>query len=109
MTNIWQTWKLCSKASSSMGSDSKDPSVGSLISGIPGPCCQQAIQTSKSKIEAILKVKTPTNQTELKSFLGMANQYGKFIPCLADLSSPLNQPVEEGCSVELVRRTPGEF
>jgi len=30
MTNIWQTWKLCSKASSSMDSDSKDLSVGSF-------------------------------------------------------------------------------
>ena len=51
---------------------------------------KEGIQTSKRKIEAILKVKTPTNRTELKSFLGMANHYGKFIPCLADLSSPLN-------------------
>jgi len=51
---------------------------------------KEGIQTSKRKIEAILKVKTPTNQTELKSFLGMANHYGKFVPRLADLSSPLN-------------------
>ena len=51
---------------------------------------KEGIQTSKRKIKAILKVKTPTNQKKLKSFLGMANHYGKFIPCLADLSSPLN-------------------
>ena len=40
--------------------------LGSVVS-------KEGIQTSKRKIEAILKVKTPTNQTELKSFLGMVN------------------------------------
>ena len=43
--------------------------LGSVVS-------KEGIQTSKREIEAILKVKTPTNQTELKSFLGRVNHYG---------------------------------
>ena len=58
--------------------------LGSIVS-------KERIQTSKKQIEAILKVKTPTNQsTELKSFLGMVNHYGKCIRRLADLGSPLS-------------------
>ena len=34
---------------------------------------KEGIQTSKRKIEAILKVKPQTNQQDLKSFLGMVN------------------------------------
>ena len=33
----------------------------------------------------------PTNQQSLRSFLGIVNHYGKFIPFLADLSAPLNK------------------
>ena len=33
----------------------------------------------------------PTNTTELKRFLGMANQLGKFTPNLAQLSQPLGE------------------
>ena len=38
---------------------------------------QDGIQPSKSKIEAILKVKPPCDQTQLRSFLGMVNHYSK--------------------------------
>ena len=51
---------------------------------------KEGIQPSQKKIEAILKVKEPTDSTQLKSFLGMVNHYSKFLKCLADLSAPLN-------------------
>ena len=77
MMNTWNTWKLCSKASDSIikccfFQDSVEY-LGSVVS-------KEGIQTSKRKIEALLKVKPPTYQTELKSFLGMVNHYGKFYP-----------------------------
>jgi len=45
---------------------------------------------SSKKIKGILKVQPSTDVSELKSFLGMVNHYGKFIQFLADLSAPLN-------------------
>ena len=70
-----------------------------------GVVSKEGIQTSKRKIEAILKVKTPTNQTELKSFLGTT------IESLSGawLISVLLSTTEEKCPVEFVSRASGEF
>lgn len=40
---------------------------------------QDGIKTDPSKVEAIKANKTPTNVTELKSFLGLASYYRKFV------------------------------
>ncbi len=42
------------------------------------------------KIEAIVNAPQPRNVQELRSFLGLLNYYGKFIPNLASILSPLN-------------------
>ena len=47
------------------------------------------IRADLAKTEAIMKMTPPTNKTELRRFLGMANQLGKFTPNLAQLSQPL--------------------
>lgn len=49
------------------------------------------IHADPKKIEAIIKMKSPENVTELKRFLGMVNFLGKFIPKLSDLIHPLNE------------------
>lgn len=41
------------------------------------------------KTESISEMKEPTNVTELRSFLGMVNQVGKFIPHLAEKDNAL--------------------
>ena len=51
----------------------------------------QSIDTSQRKAEAVLKMSPPANQRSLRSFLGIVNHYGKFIPFLADLNAPLNR------------------
>ena len=41
------------------------------------------------KISAIPDFPMPTNRTDLRSFLGLVNQFGEFISCLADIAQPL--------------------
>ena len=43
----------------------------------------------ESKVRAIADAPTPTNISQLKSFLGMLNYYGRFLPDLATLLAPL--------------------
>ena len=69
------------------------------ISHVSRTSSEQGVQSSRKKIEAIL---TQTNFTELRSFLGMVNHYGKYIKFLADLSAPLNHLLEKGYTMELV-------
>ena len=47
------------------------------------------IKPDPAKTESISKFKTPSNITELRSFLGLANQLGFFIPDLAHIAAPL--------------------
>ena len=49
----------------------------------------QGLHTSESKVEAVIKAPAPRNVAELRSFLGMVNYYGKFLPDLATTLSPL--------------------
>lgn len=46
---------------------------------------------SPKKVSAVLNMPEPTNVSELRAFLGMVQHYSKFLPGLADLSSPLNK------------------
>ena len=48
------------------------------------------VHTSAAKLEAIQKAPEPQNVSELRSFLGLLNYYGKFIPNLAALLRPLH-------------------
>lgn len=43
------------------------------------------------KLDAIIKAPEPTNVQELRSFLGLLNYYGKFIPNLSTIVHPLNR------------------
>ena len=50
----------------------------------------QGLHPSQSKIKAIRDAPSPTNITELKSFLGLLNYYHKFLPNLSTVLSPLH-------------------
>ena len=51
----------------------------------------QGLKPSHFKISAIADAPVPNNVSELKSFLGLVNYYGKFLPTLASHLSPLYQ------------------
>ena len=50
----------------------------------------EGLHKSPTITEAIVQAPPPQNTQELRSFLGMLNYYGKFIPNLATLLHPLN-------------------
>ena len=49
-----------------------------------------------SKQEAIIKAPEPKNLQQLRSYLGLLNYYGKFIPQLATMTHPLHQLLQKG-------------
>ena len=50
---------------------------------------KNGIRTNKDKVKAISEAPAPTNITELQSFLGGINYYGKFIKNMAEITAPL--------------------
>lgn len=49
----------------------------------------QGLHTEDGKVKVVAEAPAPQNVAELRSFLGMVNYYGKFLPDLATLLSPL--------------------
>ena len=56
----------------------------------------QGVHTSAKKLKAILEAPKPRNVQELRSFLGLINYYGKFLPNLATMLHPLNVLLRNG-------------
>ncbi|XP_053662042.1 uncharacterized protein K02A2.6-like [Anopheles marshallii] len=50
----------------------------------------RGLRPNPAKIEAILKLPAPTNVSEVRSFLGAVNYYGRFVPKMRDLRYPLD-------------------
>lgn len=50
---------------------------------------KDGLKTADSKVEAVVRAPAPRNVSELRSFLGLVNYYGKFLPSLATILSPL--------------------
>ncbi|XP_039520330.1 uncharacterized protein K02A2.6-like [Pimephales promelas] len=49
------------------------------------------LHTSPSKVKAIVDAPEPENVSQLRSFLGLLNYYGRFIPNIATLLKPLHK------------------
>ena len=58
----------------------------------------EGIHATDNKIQAIVNAPVLKNVTELRSFLGLLNYYGRFIPNLASLLHPLNELLCQGTS-----------
>ena len=51
--------------------------------------CQEGLQPTESKVRAVADAPEPKRVSELRSFLGLVNYYGKFLPNLATIAAPL--------------------
>ena len=49
----------------------------------------EGVRINPKKVEAILEMETPKDQSGLRRFLGMVNQLSKYQPRIAELSKPL--------------------
>ena len=56
---------------------------------------QDGVSTDPSKVEAVADWKRPENVTELRSFLGFASYYRRFVEGFAKMASPLHKLVAE--------------
>ena len=62
---------------------------------------EHGIHPLPAKVQAITKAPTPANVQQLRSFLGLVNYYGKFIPNLATRLHPLNALLSVGTKWKL--------
>ena len=56
----------------------------------------EGVHPSPEKVQAVVEAPSPSNVTELRSFIGMLQYYGKFLPNLSTLLHPLNNLLREG-------------
>lgn len=56
---------------------------------------QQGVSTDPDKVEAVSKWRQPTNVSELRSFLGFASYYRRFVEGFAKVAAPLHRLVAE--------------
>lgn len=61
---------------------------------------REGVKMDKKKTQAIVNMVAPTNQKELKSFLGMAGFYRKFIPSFSFIATPLHSLLKKGVVFE---------
>ena len=57
---------------------------------------EKGLQPTEDKIRAITEASPPTNVSQLRSFLGLINYYGKFFPNLAHTLAPLFSLLPDG-------------
>ena len=55
----------------------------------------EGLHPTLTKVRAILNAPSPTNVTQLKSFLGIINYYRKFLPDLSSKLFPLNSLLQK--------------
>jgi len=56
----------------------------------------EGVKPDPQKVEAFCEFPTPKNITDLKSFLGLAGYYRKFIPQFSKIAKPLNELLKKG-------------
>ncbi|XP_048775178.2 uncharacterized protein K02A2.6-like [Ostrea edulis] len=58
---------------------------------------RHGLHKTPEKVDAIVKAPSPSNVSQLRSFLGLVNYYGKFLPDLATVLGPLHKLLQKDC------------
>jgi hypothetical protein len=61
---------------------------------------EQGVQPDPVKVKAISKFPSPTNVTELRSFLGLVNQLAQFVPNVAHTTEPLRDLLKKSVAFQ---------
>ena len=61
---------------------------------------KDGLEVDPSKVEAVQKFPVPRSQTEVKSFLGLASYYRRFVPKFAEIARPLHKASETSTKIE---------
>ncbi|KAK1682387.1 hypothetical protein QYE76_043235 [Lolium multiflorum] len=67
------------------------------------------VSVDPSKIQSILEKKAPTNQTEVRAFLGLAGYYRKFVEGFSSIARPLTQLLKKDKKFEWTEKCEASF
>lgn len=70
---------------------------------------REGLHPTETKVAAIQNAPQPTNSTELQSFLGLLNYYGRFMKDLSTTLQPLHQLLKKKSRLEVDTRVRGSL
>ena len=69
----------------------------------------EGIRVDPAKIEAVVNWKSPRNVTEVRSFLGLAGYYRRFVRGFSIIASPLTKLLRKGIKFEWTNKCHNSF
>src|SRR6266508_2058219 len=61
----------------------------------------KGIVVDPSKVQEVLEWKAPSSVTKIRSFLGLAGYYHRFIPDFSKIAKPMTKLLQKGSQVQL--------